>query len=157
MLLKALKLVIKVIIILDNRFTPKMRLTYLLNIWWPGFQTHSDYILIYRKIQDSICHYKMRTGNMSYVIVLGIKITHCMANSVVNTTLWKATEFGETIITLISLQWRHNGCDGISNDQPHDCLLNRWFRRRSKKTLKLRVTGLCAGNSPVTGEFLTKG
>ena len=25
--------------------------------------------------------------------------------------------------------------------------------RRSKKTPKLRVTGLCAGNSPVTGEF----
>ena len=37
--------------------------------------------------------------------------------------------------------------------QPHHCLLNRPFRRRSKKTLKLRVTGLCAGNSPVTGEF----
>ena len=27
------------------------------------------------------------------------------------------------------------------------------FRRISKKTLKLRVTGLCEGNSPVTGEF----
>ena len=27
------------------------------------------------------------------------------------------------------------------------------FRRRSKKTSKLGVTGLCAGNSPVTGEF----
>ena len=27
------------------------------------------------------------------------------------------------------------------------------FRCRSKKTSKLRVTGLCAGNSPVTGEF----
>ena len=27
------------------------------------------------------------------------------------------------------------------------------FRRRSKKTSKLRVTGLCVGNSPVTGEF----
>ena len=26
-------------------------------------------------------------------------------------------------------------------------------RRRSQKTSKLRVTGLCAGNSPVTGEF----
>ena len=35
----------------------------------------------------------------------------------------------------------------------HDCLLNRLFRRRSSKTSKLRVTGLCAGNSPVTGEF----
>ena len=30
---------------------------------------------------------------------------------------------------------------------------NRSFRRRSKKTSKLRVTGLCTGNSPVTGEF----
>ena len=33
------------------------------------------------------------------------------------------------------------------------CLLNGLFRRRSKKTSKLRVTGLCAGNSPGTGEF----
>ena len=30
------------------------------------------------------------------------------------------------------------------------------FRRRSKKTSKLRVTGLCEGNSPVTGEFPTQ-
>ena len=29
----------------------------------------------------------------------------------------------------------------------------RLFRRRSKTTSKLRVTGLCAGNSPLTGEF----
>ena len=52
-----------------------------------------------------------------------------------------------------SLQWCHNERDGVSNHQPHDYLLNRLFRRRSKKTLKLRVTGLCAGKSPVTGEF----
>ena len=52
-----------------------------------------------------------------------------------------------------TIMWRHNGCDGVSNHQPHDCLLNRPFRRRSKKTSKLRVTGLCEGNSPVTGEF----
>ena len=49
--------------------------------------------------------------------------------------------------------WRHNGRDSISNHQPHDCLLNRLFGRRSKKTSKLRVTGLCVGNSPGTGEF----
>ena len=41
----------------------------------------------------------------------------------------------------------------VSNHQPHGCLLNRVFRRRSKKTSKLRVTGLCEGNSLVTGEF----
>ena len=52
-----------------------------------------------------------------------------------------------------ALLWRHNGRQGVSNHQPHDCLLSRLFRRRSKKTPKLRVTGLCAGNSPVTGEF----
>ena len=52
-----------------------------------------------------------------------------------------------------SLLWRHNGRGSVSNHQPHDCLLNRLFRRRSKKTSKLRVTGLCAGTSPVTGEF----
>ena len=34
-----------------------------------------------------------------------------------------------------------------------DCLLNRLFRRRSKKTSQLRVTGLCVGNSPGTSEF----
>ena len=43
--------------------------------------------------------------------------------------------------------------DGVSNHQPHDCLLSCLFRRISKKTSKLRVTGLCERNSPVTGEF----
>ena len=33
----------------------------------------------------------------------------------------------------LSLHWRHNGHDSVSNHQPHDCLLNRLFRRRSKK------------------------
>ena len=47
-----------------------------------------------------------------------------------------------------SLHWRHDDHNGISNHQPHGCLLTRLFRRRSKKTSKLRVTGLCAGNSP---------
>ena len=53
----------------------------------------------------------------------------------------------------ITLRWRHNGNDSVSNHQPDDCLLNHLFRRRSKKASKLRVTGLCAGNSPGTGEF----
>ena len=52
-----------------------------------------------------------------------------------------------------ALQWRYNGSDVVLNHQPHHCLLNRLFRCRSKKTSKLRVAGLCAGNSPVNGEF----
>ena len=52
-----------------------------------------------------------------------------------------------------TLRWRHNDHAGVSNHQPRGCLLNRLFRHKSKKTSKLRVTGLCAGNSPGTGEF----
>ena len=51
------------------------------------------------------------------------------------------------------LQWRHNERDGVSNQRRLDYLLSRLFRRRSKKTSKLRVTGLCEGKSPMTGEF----
>ena len=52
-----------------------------------------------------------------------------------------------------TLQWRHNERDGVSNHRRLYCLLNCWFRCRSKGTSKLRVAGLCAGNSSVTGEF----
>ena len=43
--------------------------------------------------------------------------------------------------------------DGVSNHQRLDGLLNRLFKHRSKKTSKLCITGLCGGNSMVTGEF----
>ena len=38
----------------------------------------------------------------------------------------------------------------------NDCLVNRLFRRRSKIASKLRVTNVCEGNSPITGEFPTQ-
>ena len=69
---------------------------------------------------------------------------------------------GESYKVSATLQWRHNGHDSVSNHQPHDCLLNRLFRRKSKKTSKLRVTGLCAGihrwpvNSPQRGPVTRK-
>ena len=71
-------------------------------------------------------------------------------------SLSRRDSFGDNICTLkiysmfcpSTLHWRHNDHDGISNHQSHGCLLNRLFRRRSKKTSKLRVTDLCVGNSP---------
>ena len=36
----------------------------------------------------------------------------------------------------MSLRWRHNERDSVSNHQPHDCLLKRLFWRRSKETSK---------------------
>ena len=45
----------------------------------------------------------------------------------------------------LSLQWRHIERYGVSNHQRLHCLLSCWFRRRSTKTSKLRVTDLCVG------------
>ena len=56
----------------------------------------------------------------------------------------------------LSLRWRHNERDCVSNHQPQYCLLKLFIGRRSKKTPKLRVTGLREGNSPETDEFPAK-
>ena len=48
----------------------------------------------------------------------------------------------------LTLQWRYNRHDGVSNPRPHHCLLNRLLRCRSKKTSKLPITG------PLCGKFI---
>ena len=70
-------------------------------------------------------------------------------------TITRITQVWSVIMTNLGspLQWRHDERDGVWNHQPRDCFFHRLFMRRSRKTSKLRVTGLCAGNSPVIGEF----
>ena len=65
-------------------------------------------------------------------------------------TIWNVSR-GWKLSALLPLQWRHNERDGVLNHRR--CLLNRLLRPRSKKTPKLRVTGLCERNSPVTSEY----
>ena len=70
--------------------------------------------------------------------------------------VWKEFSCHDVIISdyiEAALRWRRNEHDGISNHQPLDCLVNCLFRRKSKKTSKLRVTSFCVRNSLVTGEF----
>ena len=73
-------------------------------------------------------------------------------------SLWRHCNEGRHVVDprmclllINSLQWRHNGPDSVSNHQLHDCLLNRLFIRRSKKTSKPRV------NWPLCGEFTGDG
>ena len=64
-----------------------------------------------------------------------------------------------------SIQWRPFERGGVSNHQCLDCFLKRFFRRRSKKTSKLLVTGFCEGinrwpvdsphRGPVAGKIFT--
>ena len=47
-------------------------------------------------------------------------------------------EWGNDVMSRVitehhTLRWRHNGHDIVSNHQPHDCLLSRLFRHRSRK------------------------
>ena len=79
----------------------------------------------------------------------------CLGPSVLKTipSLKHAHNSWYLLYMLYSLQWRHNERDGVSNHRGFDCLLRRLFRRTSKKTSKLCVTGLCEGNPPVNGGF----
>ena len=60
------------------------------------------------------------------------------------------------------LQRRRNEIDSVSNDQPHDCLLNRLFRRRSRKHQSSASLAFVRGiprwpvNSPYKGTVTRK-
>ena len=94
------------------------------------------------------------TTTLMMMVVMMMMMMLLLMMMMISITIIK--EYEVTAIHLntgYSLQWRHNECDSVSNHQPHDCSFNRLFTRRSKKTSKLRVTDLCAGNSPVNCKF----
>ena len=108
---------------------PGMLLTAFIS-WW----RHMSFMGF--RITHDLCIDSPATAGLQHEI---ISATH-------NRYLWGISQW------FSSLLWRHIGRYGVANYQPHHCLLNRIFRRRSKKTSKLRVTCLCAV-SPVTGKF----
>ena len=87
------------------------------------------------------------------IYILDMNLQFYNINKRVMPSQWWCRCSGCCSASCVPSQWRHNGCNSVSNHQPRDCLLKRLFRRRSKKTSTLRVTGLCVGNSPGTGEF----
>ena len=100
--------------------------------------------------------------NHAVVSVMGMSYPKCFAlhmrkyiSGVSTNGYFTVTLFWLLLLqfTVRALKWRYNELASVSNHQPHDCFLNRLFTCRSTKTSKLCVTGLCEGNSPVTGEF----
>ena len=100
-------------------------------IWWPVVAKHTPGTSPTNEISMKmiIVIYGLKRNDQ---ITLKLTISHSMRKT---------------------LHWRHNGGDCVANHQPCDCLLNRLFIRKSKKTSNLRVIGLGEGNSPGTGEF----
>ena len=112
------------------------------NVWTSSYWKYGidlSYVLLFLFCSECIS----QTQNLRLSLYTQFVITrYCM----------RITNVG--LDTIMKLQWRNNDRDCVLYHQPRDCLLNGLFRRRLKKTSKLQITGLCAGNWLVTGKFL---
>ena len=136
-----------------------MNLEFFLSITFDVVENNS-YASIKRLIKDQLPYY----SEITFVLVeyssfaffewlINDFLSHCYELLLPVIFVIENKPFYFLVPGIYSLQWCHNERGGVSNHQPHDCLLNCLFSRRSKKTWKLRVTGLCERNSLVTGEF----
>ena len=121
----------------------------LVRIWCHDICTHHNGTYQYRKIMHTL-------SLDTYVILWKYIIIFFFYGIRCKSILIRMLGFylsGPSHDCICPLQWRHYGRDLVSNHRRLDCLLNRLLRRRWQKTLKLHVTALCGGNSPVTAEF----
>ena len=158
-----MKLLSKLSIVIWNTLThPNVRLLAIIHIWQApqigdvtysfyhakGFGNYFSFIWTAPSLRVSehcYCYAEWgHTGQFSGLVDKVCGILHLYWTIQDYQQLWEVTSKLAHDITV------HGS---VPNHQPHDCLLSRLFRRRSKKTSKLRVTGLCAVNSLVTGEF----
>ena len=59
----------------------------------------------------------------------------CVSSPVCGRNLHDWVSFKKSFFFKVSLQWRHNEHDGVSNHHPHDCLLIRLFRHQCSASL----------------------
>ena len=83
-------------------------------------------------------------GLYNHQHIAGLDVTNApFVNLSISDIVWYCNSYVLHSPNLFNtLLWRHNGRDGVSLYQPHDCLLNHSFKRRSRETSKLRLTGL---------------
>ena len=128
-----------------------MGVKILSHTWWPYLES------LYRNSQKKkLSSFVVSTVPDDALAPLGTKTSAgtVMINfGFLNGVVCPSLERHHHDITIHTLQWRHYERHGFSDCRHLDCLLKRLFRRTSKKISKLRVTGLCEGNPPVTGGF----
>ena len=132
-------MVVIICVIDEAMFTFHIRM-HLLSTWRMWYEV---FTYKWSRSVPVICHWCVDTDSYAGGLVYLYRIYH--ATSVHYRGAWITKRKS---CSVPSLQWRHSGRDSVSNHQPHDCLINRLFRRRSNQTSKFRVTGLCVGKSP---------
>ena len=122
------------------------------SIWWG----HHDNTYIQRQTRTCGHHLWIKLRNLSIVshpvlITVGIvksrRWNNCRLIGMGTVMLCRMT------LNIFRCVFSHYSDHGVSNHRCLDCLLNRLFGCRSKKTSKLRVTGFREGNSPVISKF----
>ena len=94
----------------------------------------------------------VKRQNVSYFVDWTLCLTtwimchHCFGKTIMGIKVGSLYPLIWNIIARLTLQWRHNESDGVSNHLLFDCLLNRLFRRRYKKIKAPR-------HWPLWGEF----
>ena len=138
-------------------------LCWIARIRWPGFWTeqpddsnqvwhlHTNFSMEVSKSEG----HRVSFGNTVILYSWQVKSNIAHEKPMIQPYILICIEFEQRRITHTfytwPLRWRHNEHNEVSTQQHLDGLLNRLFRRRSKKISKLRVTGLFLGE--FTGEF----
>ena len=124
--------------------------------FWQGNDYMSDYLIWETWFNDK---WLMMMNEIMVIASSCLSIPNCQSMYVFIQLIVVYRESDRRALVQLkrTLQWRHNDHGGVSYNQPHGSLLNRFFRRRSKKTSNLRVTGHCAWKSPVPVNFPQKG
>ena len=117
----------------------------VIHTWWQPATSAMEMIWSLQKSKNISLH---STGLSKHLLHMVTTNHSTLDMTLSDIARYCPLHYSDERISIRSLTWRHNDRDSVSNHQPHGCLLNRLFRRISKKTSKLHVTGLCAGNSP---------
>ena len=101
-----------------------------------------------------LCYYLFNNIQTLPLVSRGFYPTRelCRNFGFVEKKMWCRTHLGVNI----TLQWRHNGRNGVSNHQPHDCLLNRLFKQMYFVHGHGHITGpLCGDPNPIRQSYST--
>ena len=110
-------------------------LQWIIYIWGPTLFSMTQ------SSERKYCHFDENSWLAAPLVILTFPMCFCLCKT-------------DIISRSGSLRWRHNGCDSVSNHQPHDCLLNRYSdadQRKHQSSASLAfVRGIHRGpvNSP---------
>ena len=124
-------------------YSYRMRSCYFL--FWCFYMVFYGFCLLWPYIWSKIIELKRIDACISVYTNVGNNVLNwTVCHTMVHVKHRYLNDYSDVIMSTMASQ---------ITSVPMVCLLKRLFRRRSKKTSKFRFTGLCGGNSPVTGEF----